>query len=179
MFKIESKAFRFILLAVTLYIVWLLVYQFCIKVYTNADYALNYNIVSIANSILNVFGVTSYIDIDTSHVLLLKESDYKNAGVWVGDNCNGFKLFSIFSIFLIAFPGNWKSKLWYIPLGIAIVHLANVIRVIALFIISDTHPEWLDFNHLYTFTAFVYLVLFGLWIVWIKQYGEKLKDEQD
>lgn len=178
MFKSGQKSLQFVITGVVLYVIWLLIYQFYIKTYTNFDFALNYNIVSISNEILNFLNVQSYIDVESEHVLLLKDSAFRNAGVWVGDNCNGYKLFSIFAIFIIAFPGSKLSKLWYIPFGILVIHLANVFRIIALFIISDYHPEWLDFNHLYTFTAFVYGVIFLLWIIWVKKYGDKLKVEQ-
>ena len=169
-----KKSYVFVLVGVSLYILWLLLYQYVIKAYTLWDYYLNYNIVEISNALLNFFGIPSYIDVESDHVLLLKDSGY-NAGVWVGDNCNGFKLFSIFSIFLIAYPGSRKSKIWYIPFGLVIIHLANIIRVMALFIIGDHYPEWLDFNHLYTFTAFVYGVIFLLWLFWIKRFGYKLQ----
>lgn len=171
-----KRNYVFVGVGVTLYLIWLIVYQYVIKIYTVWDFELNYNIVEISNFWLNSFGIPSYIDVESDHIMLLKDTGY-NAGVWVGDNCNGFKLFSIFSIFLLAYPGSSWSKLWYIPLGIILIHLANIVRIMALFIISDHHPEWLDFNHLYTFTAFVYGVIFLLWIVWIKRYGTKLNNE--
>ncbi|MFK8037028.1 MAG: exosortase X [Crocinitomicaceae bacterium] len=171
-----KRSYIFVGVGIALYLIWLVLYQYVIKVKTDWDFWLNYNIVDISNFILNSVGFSSYIDIESDHVKLIKDAGY-NAGVWVGDNCNGFKLFSIFSIFLIAFPGSTRSKFWYIPLGIIVIHLANVVRIIALFIISDYHPEWLDFNHLYTFTAFVYGVIFILWLVWIKKYGTKLNNE--
>jgi exosortase family protein XrtF len=173
----SKKSIQFIIIGIGLYLVWLLAYQFLIKPYTILDYQLNALIVENAVDLLDIFGIQSYLEIESDHVLLLKDSEYQNAGVWVGDNCNGFKLFSIFSIFLLAYPGNWKSKIWYIPLGLLIIHWANVIRVAALFVISDHYPEYLNFNHLYTFTAFVYIVIFVLWIVWIRRFGIKLNNE--
>jgi hypothetical protein len=54
------------------------------------------------------------VEIESDHVILMLDHT-TNTGVWVGDECNGFKLFSIFSIFVIAFPGSWKTKAWFIP----------------------------------------------------------------
>lgn len=173
----NKKGIQFIVVGLSLYIGWLLTYQFYVKPHTILDYRLNSKIVEDAVDLLNIFGVQSYLEIESDHVLLLKDSSYQNAGVWVGDNCNGFKLFSIFSIFLLAYPGKWLTKIWYIPLGLLVIHWANVIRVAALFQISDHYPDWLNFNHLYTFTAFVYIIIFALWIIWIRKYGVKLKDE--
>jgi exosortase/archaeosortase family protein len=144
-----------------------------IKEYTLWDYYLNYNIADLTIKFFSLFGVETFMDIESDHVrVFLSNSDY--SGVWVGDNCNGFKLFSIFSIFILAFPtNNWRSKLWYIPLGLIIVHLANIIRIMALILINDANPSYLDFNHDYTFTIFVYGIIFGLWWWWLKKYSFK------
>jgi exosortase/archaeosortase family protein len=51
-------------------------------------------------------------------------------------------------------------------LGILIIHLLNIIRVIALTLLAYKAPEYLDFNHTYTFTILVYSVVFILWMIW-------------
>lgn len=165
---LENKIVRFLVFAGGLYLVWLLTYYFLIKTQTNWDYYLNYNICSLSDSLLGVFGIDTYIDIESDHVVLFMDGgNYR--GIWVGDECNGFKLFSIFSIFIIAFPGNWKKKAWFIPLGLLIVHIANVIRVAGLVLINNYYPKFLDFNHLYTFTIFVYGIIFLLWFWYAKK----------
>jgi hypothetical protein len=136
---LSGKASRFLLFGAGGYILWLLLYYFIIKVYTNWDYVLDYNIVSIAQTIFSWFDVQSHIELESEHViLLLDKGNYR--GIWVGDQCNGFKLFSIFSIFILAFPGPIKKKMWFIPLGIVFIHFANVLRVIALLLINNFHP---------------------------------------
>jgi len=172
---LKNKAVQFILMAGGLYVVWLLLYYFVIKGYTDWDYQLNYNIVSLTQSFLNWFNVPTYIDIESDHVVLFMDG-MNFRGIWVGDECNGFKLFSIFSIFIIAFPGDYKKKLWFIPLGLLIVHIANILRVAALVMIGNHYPEFLDFNHLYTFTIFVYAIIFLLWYWFAKKYS---KSEQE
>lgn len=166
----NNKIIRFLIIAAALYISWLLIYYYLIKGYTNWDYQLNYNIVYLAHKFFSFFGTSTIIDIESDHVVLLLDSgNYR--GIWVGDECNGFKLFSIFSIFIMAFPGRIKTKLWYIPLGLVIIHLANVLRIMALVWINNHYPSYLDFNHLYTFTIFVYSIIFGLWYFWAKKYN--------
>ncbi len=168
----ENKIIQFVVVFGVLYTVWLICYYNYIKVYTDWDYHLNYNIAHFCISFFDVFGVEALMEIDSDHVIVsLPQSNYR--GIWVGDNCNGFKLFSIFSIFIIAFPGNKLSKLWFVPLGIVVVHLANVVRIIALVLINDLHPNYLDFNHDYTFTIFVYSIIFGLWYIWLNKFSTK------
>jgi exosortase/archaeosortase family protein len=73
-----------------------------------------------------------------------------------------------FALFVIAFPGSVKKKLWFIPLGIVIIHFANVLRVIGLAAINYVAPQYLEFNHTYTFTILVYGIIFLLWMWWVK-----------
>ena len=94
-------------------------------------------------------------------------------GVWVGSNCNAITLFALFSVFIIAYPGNQKHKFWYIPIGIIIIHLLNIFRVLALAMISFYRPDLLEFNHTYTFTFIIYGVIFLLWLIWINKFSEK------
>jgi exosortase/archaeosortase family protein len=170
----ENKIVQFLVVGGAIYLVWLVVYNVFIKEYTIWDYYLNYNIADLTVMFFSWINVEAAMEIDSDHVIVsFPFSNYR--GVWVGDNCNGFKLFSIFSIFLIAYPGNWKSKLWFIPLGILIVHLANITRVMSLVAINDSNPAYLDFNHDYTFTLFVYSIIFGLWYWWLKKYASNGK----
>ena len=172
---LSNKIVRFLLLGGGLYILWLLIYHLLIQSYTSWDFYLNYNIVSASQSVLSWMGVESFIDIESDHVVLvLSEGNFRP--ILVGDECNGFKLFSIFTIFILVFPGNWKKKIWFIPLGIIFVHIANILRVVALLLINNYHPEFLDFNHLYTFTIFVYAIIFLLWYWYAKKlssYGQE------
>ena len=171
-FSLTSNKLKFVLLGCGMYLLWLLVYHLGIKEYTAWDYELNENIVKISQRVFGWFGYETFIEIESDHVILTRNLTLENS-VWVGDECNGFKLFSIFSIFIIAFPGNLISKLWYIPLGLVIIHAANIVRIMSLLLISDYNPAYLDFNHLYTFTIFVYGIIFLLWVMWIRKYGVK------
>ena len=159
-------------MAVILYVTWLINYNGYIREETDWDYFLNYNIADWTIIFFDWFNVEAIMEIDSDHVIV-SFPDSAHSGVWVGDSCNGFKLFSVFSIFILAYPGStmwsWFSKVLYIPLGVFIIHIANIMRVMALVLINDYNPAYLDFNHIYTFTVFVYAVIFGLWYFWLKK----------
>ena len=91
------------------------------------------------------------------------------AAVVVGPPCNGLILYALFGGFVVAFPGPWQRKLWYIPLGIAIIWGLNVLRVAALAINHHYAHASVDFNHHYTFTFVVYAFIFGLWMLWAQR----------
>jgi exosortase family protein XrtF len=166
----KNRIIKFLLVAGLLYTAWLLLYYLVIKTQTNWDFTLNYNIVELAHSFFSFFGTETSIAIESDHIVLyLDAGNYR--GIWVGDECNGFKLFSIFTIFIVAFPGKIKSKLWFIPMGLVIIHFVNVLRIMALVLINNYYPAYLDFNHLYTFTIIVYAAIFVLWYIWAKKYS--------
>jgi len=87
--------------------------------------------------------------------------------------CNGLILYVIFLIFMVSFPGPLKHKAWFIPLGLIIIYLSNLLRVVALVIIQIYAPDYLVFNHKYTFTMVIYGVIFLLWIIWVKMISVK------
>jgi exosortase family protein XrtF len=88
----------------------------------------------------------------------------------VYEGCNGVNTMLIFVAFIVAF-GPWrKPMLWFIPAGIVIVHLMNLLRISVLFFVSRTMPDAMYFFHKYLFTAFLYAVIFVLWIIWIRKF---------
>lgn len=167
----KKKIVRFLITGAAIYVGWLLLYELVIRPYTPIDYYVNYNLAQISQAVLGWFGEVALIDIESDHVVLLLDTN-KFRPVLIGDECNGLKLFAIFSLLIILLPGNRKSKFWFIPMGMVIVHLVNAFRVMMLLIIADRYPTWLDFNHKYTFILFVYGVIMLLWIWWAKKYGK-------
>ena len=168
----NKKLIRFLITAVLLYVGWYLLYQFYIEPTTKIDYYISKNISAGTIIVLELLGYTA-APFEESYHVIVGIADSFNAGVWIGNECNGLKLFSIFATFIIAFPGGWKKKLWFIPLGIVIIHLLNILRVVALVLINHFRNEALEFNHTYTFTFLMYLIIFGLWYIWVTKFGIK------
>jgi len=50
----------------------------------------------------------------------------------INHGCSGLKQMLQIALLLIIFPGPWKHKLWFIPLGMLIIHLTNLFRIISL-----------------------------------------------
>ena len=133
-----------------------------------------------ANYLLELFGYQPDIDTFDNIVVTKISGTYLNHGVWIGEPCNGLKLFGVFSIFIIAFPGSIKSKLWFIPLGILFLHFFNVLRIGTLTIIAANNPLVLNFNHNITFQIVIYSMIILLWHIWIKQFsGLKTLSKQE
>ena len=161
---LKTPLYRFLLNAVCFYVAWYLVYE----VWLHPNYGLDKWVVRItmssAKGLLDMMGFTTFqfkvrlIGIDGA------------GGLWMGDNCDSIELCAIFMGFIIAFPGFWKHKLWYIPLGWVLITCMNILRIAALAIIQRYYSKGvLEFNHTYTFTILVYGFIFLLWYIWIKK----------
>lgn len=171
----KANAFlRFLLLAGFLYLCLYLVYQFIVKKYTYYDQGFIRLIIYSADWFLHLLGYKTFKvlqDIDMQVIGI----DGSN-GVWIGSNCNAITLFGLFSVFILAYPGNYKHKWWFIPGGILAIHLLNIFRVVALALIANHAPAYLDFNHTYTFTFLIYAFIFSLWMLWINRFSRHQKE---
>jgi exosortase family protein XrtF len=92
-------------------------------------------------------------------------------GVCIGTGCSGLELFLLFFGFIFLMKGRLKDKLWFVPLGFLGILILNIIRIVALTMIYYYKPQYLDFNHKYTFLIIVYGAIFGLWVLWINKFA--------
>ena len=174
----RNKSFRFIFLFLTGIIVWFSFYHFIYE-FDELLSSLSHKVdikksISIllakqSNFLLSLFGYNPQIEIYSDMVVTLIQGEKYNHGVWIGEPCNGLKVFGVFSIFIMAFPGSIKAKVWYIPFGVIILHFINVIRIAILTIISAFNPKFLNFNHNVTFQVIIYSFIFLLWYFWTKK----------
>jgi len=167
--KTPSTFIKFLLSASALYLLLFLIHQFLVKRHTYYDQRFITLILESADSVLKVLGYKTFKVLQDRDMQVLG-IDGSN-GVWVGSNCNAISLFSLFSVFIIAYPGSWKQKTWFIPAGILAIHLINILRVVALAMIANYDYTLLDFNHTYTFTFLVYAFIFALWIIWVNRFS--------
>lgn len=161
---------RFLILSVSLYAAWYAVHAFIVHPWGVLDHWLIDRVIGWSGFLLTTLGyelipepgnaeLIRTIGVEGGHLL------------WIGDPCNGLSLFAVYLIFLVAYPGPVKHKLWFAVLGIVSIHLINSIRVAALCIIVRYDYELLNFNHDYTFYIIVYGWVFLLWYMWVKRFA--------
>lgn len=88
--------------------------------------------------------------------------------VSVYEGCNGLNIAIIFLGFLLAFGPLQKQLLWFVPLGLAIIHISNILRIVLLFLVTLYLPHYIYFTHKYLFTAIIYAVVFLMWLIWVR-----------
>lgn len=165
----QNKFALFLLKAGGLYLLCYILYEFVVKRYTLLDEHFIRMIINQCIFLFELLGYKTFASKDINDVQVFG-IDGSN-GVWIGGPCNGITLLFLFAVFVVAYPGPKKTKLWYIPLGMLLVHIVNLIRIISLAMISYYAPEYLDFNHTYTFTFLAYSFVFGLWMLWVNRYS--------
>jgi exosortase family protein XrtF len=107
---------------------------------------------------------------DLKSIFIFKDSQ---AILSVYEGCNGLNVMVIFVSFLIAYGKIGTRMLWFIPLGMVVIHLFNLLRILLLFHVTISMPDFLYFSHKYLFTAFIYIGVFGMWALWIFKVNEK------
>jgi exosortase family protein XrtF len=107
---------------------------------------------------------------DLKSIFIYKDS---RAVLSVYEGCNGLNVMVIFVSFLFAYGKIGTRLLWFIPAGLLVIHLFNILRILLLFHVTISMPDFLYFSHKYLFTAFIYIAVFGMWALWIFKVNEK------
>ena len=164
----ERGLTRFLSLGLVSYLVWYISYQYFLKDFTLLDEYLIHSMVLVSEWTLRGLGFALYEV--ASPDLRWQVGIANSVGMLeIGAPCDGLVLFALFAAFVLAFPGPVKRKLWFIPLGILAIHVANLVRVISLVILNYYRPSALSFNHDYTWTVLVYGFIFWLWYLWTEK----------
>jgi exosortase family protein XrtF len=166
---VKNPLIRFFVIGTILYFGWYFFYELYLLPSTTIDEILVNFLVKGAEALLQLFNFT---------VRVFDDGLYRNhiaiegtAGVTVGAPCDGMILMALFVIFVVAYPGSNKNRLWFIPLGLFVIQFMNILRIMALAFIVYWNEDYLAFNHDYTFTAIVYAVVFAFWWWWSKLYA--------
>jgi len=93
--------------------------------------------------------------------------NFSRIGVTYG--CSGLKQFYQFSGLIILFYGSWKKKIWYIPLGILILHITNLFRIFTLSLVVIYHLDRFSSLHDWFFRPLFYIIMFLLWVWWVER----------
>ena len=182
---LKKPEFKFIFTFIPLIIIWYFFYHYLYRldnlIDTNFDFLTEFSklLTLQSNLILSNFNFETSIEIQ-GDMVVAKILDYPYShGVWIGEPCNGIKIFGLFSIFILSFRGGVKQKLLFIPLGVIVLHFLNVLRIAVLTYISAVNPYILNFNHNITFQLIIYAAMLGLWYLWIIKFSLIKEDNEN
>lgn len=125
-----------------------------------------------STGLLQLFGSdVSFSDDQTKPAIGILNGERVVLSVFEG--CNGINVVIIFLSFLLAYGRPSRKLLWFIPLGLLLIHLTNLGRISLLYGVTIHLPGFMYFAHKYLFTAIIYIVVFALWYLWLnKMYAD-------
>lgn len=96
------------------------------------------------------------------HSIIFDNKDYIN----ILFPCTGIQPMLQFAMLIFLYPGPFRHKFWFIPMGMVIIHFTNVFRIIGLGVVMAYWPRYWHYAHDYPFRIILYVVVFILWLVW-------------
>lgn len=168
----NRELIKFLSLAFMLLLGWILLTTFLPGAVAEMHYHIIKPQADVSALFLRVFGY----EVDQDYMVNGCDARIVFAGagsICIGSGCSGLELFLLFLGFILLMRGRLKDKLWFIPLGFLGISVLNIMRIIALSVIYFHTPQYLDFNHKYTFVIIVYGAIFGLWVIWVNRFANK------
>jgi exosortase/archaeosortase family protein len=172
---LKSPANRFVINILLAYGSWKLLYYFLTHgpfVVTNewANFTFSFGVfcTNITSPILRLIGEPNF----TSGVHLLFDRPGGRWNMAVTEHCLAIPAMVIFSAIILAFPGQPKNKLWFIPMGLFLIFVINIMRLVFLCLIF-VHYSFATYNffHKYVYVFITYGLIFLLIMFWIKKYS--------
>jgi exosortase family protein XrtF len=152
---------RFLAVLIGVYAAWFTAYELWLLPDGRLDGWLSLNVAAATAGLMNLVGMDAAVQ--GRHVWMEGV-----VGVWIADGCNGITSLGLFTAFVIAYPGRWRHRLWFIPTGVAVVCVVNVLRIVALILIQAHAPAAFDVAHELGMTIIFYVAIFALWVAWAR-----------
>lgn len=175
----HQSSIVFVIRIFALFLLWQLLFHFMWKSEYLFDiyYAVCINIIDFilhcCEFIMSMNGMNVEVDTPT-RVLRIVDTP----GVTVGEPCIGIDLMAFYSALILASSGNVKKKIWYVPLGVISILFINILRIIALAVLVTIDYELWEINHIFVFTAIVYIFTFMMWYFWLKTTNKSVPNVQ-
>jgi exosortase/archaeosortase family protein len=90
-----------------------------------------------------------------------------NNGIYFAYGCLGYREMIWFALFMLVAPGPFMHKLWYIPLGLVIIEISNILRAVSIGISNFHAPQTFEVIHAQGTLWFVYGTVLALWLFWL------------
>jgi exosortase family protein XrtF len=96
--------------------------------------------------------------------------------VSVEEGCNGVNIMILFLAFVVAFGGSFSKMLVFLPIGVFLIHLANLGRLLLLILLNvELNGRGFHFFHKYFFTASIYVAVLLIWYIWVSKLSGRIQ----
>ncbi len=120
--------------------------------------------------LLNLTGIDYSTDAQTFYIT---NSEGGISWLEVSPGCTSLKQWLHWIVLMIFFPGPWRHKWWYIPLGVLIIQAISIVRITGLACAIYQWPGSFHFFHDYIFKLLFYGTIFLMWLLWVECFRNK------
>ena len=104
--------------------------------------------------------------------------DFKASGIFLDRGCMGRNIMLGYVALITVFPGKFIHKLWYIPMGLVVITIVNILRISGLAITAYCCPEYSDINHYLVFKIVSWIIIFLMWVIWFNKFSPFVKKKK-
>lgn len=165
--NIPKSALLFLVKALFFYLAWVCLYNFYLKPQQVLDPPLTNTLTFLTSKITQFIYPTHAVTLSyhTTAPMILVDGQYN---LKILDGCNALELYVFYVGFIVCFGGSLKTSLKFIFAGLLGIFVINLIRCVALSVLSYNHFRYIDGVHHYAFTIVVYIFILTLWLCFFK-----------
>lgn len=93
----------------------------------------------------------------------------ENAALDINHECTGIFVLIVYTMFVLAYPAPWRSRLSGAAVGWITLNVVNVLRLVLLTVIASRRPDWFAYFHEYFFQGLFIALLAILASIWTEQ----------
>ncbi len=87
----------------------------------------------------------------------------------IKNGCNGAEATLFVIAAVLAFPATWRSRVAAVVIGGLILQIANLIRVVTLYLIGCHRRAWFESFHLAVWQSIIFAVAIGFFLIWSRR----------
>jgi exosortase/archaeosortase family protein len=124
---------------------------------------------AIANTIDSMIVVASWFGVHTA--LVGKYVHVGTVTLEIVPDCTPLLPIATLWSAVLAFPAPWRARLMGLAAGAAVLWAYNLLRIFVLVGVLRWKPGWFEFVHVYMWQTITLVVVFGLFLAWIRITG--------
>ena len=151
----------FALKALGIFVLWYVLYELWLLPDGRLDYWVALRVIDGAAFVTKLMGFEVWMQDRVVTIV-------GNNGIEMVDGCTGISAIGLFLGFIWAYPGENYMRIKFSLMGMAVIYIVNVLRIATLMLMQEWAPQFFDITHDYSTTTIFYLVIFLLWMLWVR-----------
>lgn len=91
------------------------------------------------------------------------------SGVVVGHYCLALELMVLYIALIVSYPQRVWKKIRYVAVGLLAIQAINILRIVGLLLLTVYAPDYVDFNHHFTFRVVVFAFILWMYFRYIRE----------